>query len=123
VDDNTQVLRSMERMLMSWDCSVVAATSVEEALTTIIDRDLEPGLLLTDYHLAYGVNGIDAIEAINAELVAPAPAIMISSDYSAQLREQLDQLDIPLLTKPVDPARLRAVMQHLLGNKALAGKS
>ena len=66
---------------------------------------------------------IDAIEAINAELVAPAPAIMISSDYSAQLREQLDQLDIPLLTKPVDPARLRAVMQHLLGNKALAGKS
>jgi len=123
VDDNTQVLRSMERMLLSWDCSVVAATSVEEALTTIIDQDLEPRLLLTDYHLAYGANGIDAIDAINAELAAPAPAIMISSDYSAQLRERLDKLGIPLLTKPVDPARLRAVMQHLLGNKALSGGS
>jgi len=123
VDDNVQVLRSMERMLLSWDCNVTAATSVEEALTTIIDRDLEPRLLLTDYHLAFGANGIDAIDAINAELASPAPAIMISSDYSAQLREQLDQLGIPLLTKPVDPARLRAVMQHLVGNKALSGGS
>ncbi|MEJ2533297.1 MAG: hybrid sensor histidine kinase/response regulator [Halioglobus sp.] len=117
VDDNIQVLRSMERMLLSWDCRVVAATGVEEALTTIIDRDLEPTLLLTDYHLAYGANGIDAIDAINAELATPAQAIMISSDYSAQLREQLDQLGIPLLTKPVDPARLRAVMQHVLGSE------
>ena len=123
VDDNIQVLRSMERMLLNWDCRVVAATGVEEALTTIIDQDLEPALLLTDYHLAYGARGTDAIEAINAELTRPAPAIMISSDYSAQLREQLDRLGIPLLTKPVDPARLRAVMQHLLGNKATPGGS
>ena len=123
VDDNTQVLRSMERMLLSWDCRVVAATGVEEALTAIIDRDLEPGLLLTDYHLAYGANGIEAIDAINAELAVPAPAIMISSDYSAQLREQLEQLGIPLLTKPVDPARLRAIMQHMLVSKGRPGAS
>ena len=119
VDDNQEVLRSMERMLLGWDCQVVAACGVEEALTTIIDRDLEPQLLLTDYHLADGANGIEAIRAINAELITQAPAIMISSDNSADLREQLDRAGIPLLTKPVDPARLRAAMQHLLAPSRL----
>jgi signal transduction histidine kinase len=114
VDDNSQVLRSMVRLLEDWDCRVVAATSVEEMLTTIIDRDIEPQLLMTDYHLSDGANGIDAIDAINAELASQAPAIMISSDNSKALREQLEQLAIPLLTKPVEAARLRALMLHLL---------
>lgn len=114
VDDNIQVLRSMERMLQRWDCKVVAATAVEEALTTIIDQDLHPQLILADYHLADGADGISAIDAINAELESSAPAIMISSDNSAALQEQLARLGIPLLTKPVEPSRLRAVMQHLL---------
>ena len=39
---------------------------------------------------------------------------MISSDNSPGLVETLDKLGIQLLTKPVDPARLRAAMHHLL---------
>ena len=118
VDDNTAVLLSMERMLQGWDCEVVAATGVEEALTTLIDSDIQPALLLTDYHLAGGGNGVQAIEAINAELARPAPAIMISSYNSARVAQDLAARGIPLLTKPVDPARLRAVMQHLLAMTA-----
>jgi len=114
VDDNPQGLRSMVRLLQSWDCQVVAATAVEEVLTTIIDRDITPRLILADYHLADRRTGIEAIQAINAELEQPAPAIMISSDNSSSLLESLDGLGIPLLTKPVDPARLRAMMHHLL---------
>ncbi len=119
VDDNTQVLRSMVRLLQDWDCQVVAASSVEEVLTTIINEDLAPQLLLTDYHLSHGATGIEAIDAINAEITRPAAAIMISSDNSKALREELEQLEIPLLTKPLAPARLRALMQHLLAKSQL----
>jgi signal transduction histidine kinase/CheY-like chemotaxis protein len=114
VDDNTQGLRSMARLLGSWDCRVVAATAVEEVLTTVIDQDITPQLIIADYHLAEDYKGLSAIEAINAEIALPAPAIMISSDNSVSLVEVLDKLGIPLLTKPVDPARLRAMMHHLL---------
>jgi CheY-like chemotaxis protein/anti-sigma regulatory factor (Ser/Thr protein kinase) len=114
VDDNVQVLRSMERLLRSWDCQVTAATGVEEALTVLIDNDITPRLLLTDYHLADGATGIDAIRAINAEMTATIPVIMVSSDNSRDLRDRLDAMEIPLLTKPVDPARLRALIQHIL---------
>ncbi|MFT6956580.1 MAG: signal transduction histidine kinase/CheY-like chemotaxis protein [Halieaceae bacterium] len=119
IDDNRQVLRSMERMLLSWGCRVLAASGIEEAISAIIDGDLTPQLLLTDYHLAGDAKGIDAINTINAELETSAPAIMISSDNSLLLQEKLEKLDIPLLTKPVEPARLRAVMLHrLLGRKS-----
>jgi signal transduction histidine kinase len=118
VDDNIQVLRSMERLLQSWDCRVVAATGVEEALTILIDQDITPKLLLTDYHLSEGATGIDAILAINAEMSNNVPGIMISSDNSRELREQLHSMQIPLITKPVDPARLRALMQHTLTRSA-----
>jgi signal transduction histidine kinase len=114
IDDNRQVLRSMEHMLLSWGCQVLAASGVEEAITAIINNDLTPQLLLTDYHLADNANGITAINAINAELETTAPAIMISSDNSSPLREKLEKLDIPLLTKPIEPARLRAAMLHQL---------
>jgi hypothetical protein len=43
---------------------------------------------------------------------------MISSDNSPAVRERLERLGIPLLTKPVDPARLRAAMQHILSRAA-----
>ena len=102
------------RLLRSWDCRVVAATAVEEVLTTVIDQDITPQLIIADYHLAQDYKGLSAIEAINAEIAVPAPAIMISSDNSASLVEALEKLGIPLLTKPVDPARLRAMMHHLL---------
>jgi len=114
VDDNTEVLRSMARLLQQWDCRVIAGSGVEEVLTTIIDGDMRPDLLLADYHLHDGLTGLDAIRAINRELEQPAPAAMISSDNSASLRERLAGAGVPLLTKPVEPARLRALMRHLL---------
>jgi len=114
IDDNIHVLRSMVRLLEGWDCKVIAAPGYEEVLTKIIDQDLMPELLLTDFHLAGGTTGLEAIRSINAELLRPAPAIMISSDSGTPLRDELRTLGIPLLTKPIDPARLRAAMRHML---------
>lgn len=113
VDDNQQVLRSMERLLQSWGSQVIAGRGVEEVLTVLIDNDMTPDLLLTDYHLGDACNGLDAIDMIRKEVPGNPQAVMISSDSSSALRDRLDALGIPLLTKPLEPARLRAVMLHL----------
>lgn len=114
VDDNEQVLRSMERLLDGWQCRTVAGSSIEEVLTQLIDADLAPDLLLVDYHLGNACTGLDAIGGISAEFPEPIPAIVVSSDTSPQLTAELQQRGIPFLTKPVEVARLRALMQHLL---------
>jgi hypothetical protein len=45
---------------------------------------------------------------------------MISSDNTRSLRQRLDALGIPMVTKPVAPARLRAMMQHLLAMRRVS---
>ncbi|MBK7168325.1 MAG: response regulator [Gammaproteobacteria bacterium] len=114
VDDNEQVLRSMERLLDGWQCRTVAGSSIEEVLTRLIDADLVPDLLLADYHLGNARTGLDALAEISVEFSGPLPAIVVSSDTSPQLTAELQQRGIPFLTKPVEVARLRALMQHLL---------
>lgn len=49
--------------------------------------------------------------------VQAAPAIMIGSDSSRPLVDKLEGPGISLLTKPVDPARLRAAMHHMLSQE------
>jgi signal transduction histidine kinase/CheY-like chemotaxis protein len=114
VDDNEPVLRSLERLLGGWQCDTVAACTVEEVLTALIDTDRVPDLIIADYHLGEGRTGLDAIAGIAAEFPGPVPAIVVSSDTSDALGKELRERGVPLLTKPLDVARLRALMQHLL---------
>ena len=113
VDDNEQVLRSMQRLLEGWGCRAVAGGTIEETLTALIDADLVPQLILADYHLGGGRTGLDAIEEITAEFPAPIPAVVVSSDISPALAGTLQRRGIPLLTKPLDVARLRALMHRV----------
>jgi signal transduction histidine kinase/CheY-like chemotaxis protein len=114
VDDNEPVLRSLERLLAGWGCDTVAACSVEEVLTTLIDTDRVPDLVIADFHLGSERDGLQAIGEIAAEFPRRVPALIVSSDTSAALAERLRAHGVPLLTKPLEVARLRALMQHLL---------
>jgi signal transduction histidine kinase/CheY-like chemotaxis protein len=114
IDDNEQVLRSMERLLRNWNCSTIAARSAGEVLYQLIEGDLVPDLIIADYRLENDENGIDAIREINAEFETPMPALIVSSEISPELAAQLRALKLPLLNKPLDPAKLRALMQQLL---------
>ena len=70
-------------------------------------------LIISDYHLANGTTGVEAIERNNAAFGASIPAILISGDTAPErLRDAKDRGYI-LLHKPVDPMQLRAVMHQL----------
>ena len=114
IDDNEQVLRSMERLLRNWNCRTIAARSAGEVLYQLIEGDREPDLIIADYRLENDENGIDAIREINAEFETPIPALIVSSEISPELTGELRSRQLPLLNKPLDPAKLRALMQQLL---------
>jgi len=94
-------------------CSVVTAGSDEAALIQLTEREQRPDLIISDYHLANGKTGIEAVERIDAAFGASIPAILISGDTAPErLRDARDK-GYTLLHKPVDPMRLRAVMHQL----------
>jgi len=114
IDDNEQVLRSMERLLRNWNCRTIAGRSAAEVLYQLIESDREPDLIIADYRLENEENGIDAIREIGAEFEIPIPALIVSSEISPELSVELRKRRLPLLNKPLDPAKLRALMQQLL---------
>jgi signal transduction histidine kinase/CheY-like chemotaxis protein len=113
IDDAPIVLEGTSGLLGKWGYAVVTAGSDEAALSELAEREQRPDLIISDYHLADGKTGIEAIERIEAAFGASIPAILISGDTAPErLRDARDKGYI-LLHKPVDPMRLRAVMHQL----------
>ncbi len=101
-------------LLGKWGYSVLTAGSDEAALIRLAERQQRLDLIISDYHLASGKTGIRAIEQISAAFGSSIPAILTSGDTAPEpLRDAKDRGYI-LLHKPVDPMRLRAVMQEFL---------
>jgi two-component system, sensor histidine kinase len=80
----------------------------------ISDPRYRPDLILADYHLDFGECGLAGVRRMRAVCGAGLRAIVITADHSATVAEEVRLADCELLRKPVRPAELRALMQHLL---------
>jgi signal transduction histidine kinase/DNA-binding NarL/FixJ family response regulator len=123
VDDDELVLDGMRGLLQSWGCRVVAAKSDSAALASLADHDLRPDLIISDYQLADGRTGFNAIEHLRHELGAPIPAFLMSGDTAPERLREASASGYHLLHKPIGPATLRATLNHLLRDRrAVAGQ-
>jgi CheY-like chemotaxis protein len=77
-----------------------------------------PDLILADYHLDDGQDGLDLVAEICGYLGRIVPAIVISADQSEALHEEATRRGHAILAKPVKPAALRALMTRLLIQRA-----
>lgn len=117
IDDNREVLEGMTALLSKWRCVPVPARSGTEAVVQLISRDLTPDLVISDYHLADGNKGDQAIEEIRKEFTFVLPAFVITSDPDPTLRNRLRQASLGVLTKPLNLAKLRALIDQKLISK------
>jgi len=114
VDNEDSILEGMEILLSSWGCEVVAAQSLEELAQWERTLSPQPDLVIVDYQLDDGDTGFDAIELINQQLAECLPVVVITANYTKELREQVSELGYRLLNKPVKPLKLRSILTHLL---------
>lgn len=117
IADAPMVTEGTGGLLRNWGYSVLTAGSDEAALMRVVQRQQPPDLIISDYHLASGKNGIRAIEQINAAFGSSIPAILISGDTAAEPLRDANARGYILLHKPVDPMRLRAVMHELFRDR------
>lgn len=80
IDDDALVLDGMRGLLQSWGCRVVTGASDTAALAQLAQEGGQPDLIISDYRLAIGRTGIEAIESLRAALGAPIPAFLMSGD-------------------------------------------
>jgi CheY-like chemotaxis protein len=89
---------------------VFKAPDLASAIATIAGSQVAPNGLLVDYHLDKGKNGIDAIVELRQRFGTDLPAILITADRSPHVRDAARTHDIQVLSKPLKPAALRALM-------------
>jgi CheY-like chemotaxis protein len=104
----------MVTLLEDWRYQTLAAPSADAAITLLDAHGLMPDAILADYHLDDGATGSEAIQRICQHLGQNVPAALITADHSAELRQAAEQAGWAWLGKPVRPARLRALLSHVL---------
>ena len=109
IDNDAKILAGMEALLTGWGCRVITAPDVSGAIGQIEATGWPGGPLLVDYHLDDG-EGVAAIIALRQRYGADLPAILITADRGAAVREEARAHDIPIINKPVRPAALRALL-------------
>ena len=109
IDNEAAIRDGMQVLLSGWGCEVSCFATQEEARGAFLTDGAPPDILLVDYHLDDGT-GLDAVSALRATFDTALPAILVTADRSAELREAALGLDVDVLTKPLKPASLRAAM-------------
>lgn len=107
VEDDRLVLEATSGLLHSWGCRVVAADCCRDAIAKLRELDERPDLIVCDYHLPQGPNGIEAIRMLRG--ASTIPAFLISADPSSPSDED-GRNGYRLLHKPVSPKKFRALL-------------
>lgn len=114
LDNDPSICAAMRTLLENWGCEVTTALSAEDLASQVDGFRAAADLLLADYHLDNGANGVDVAALVNARRTAPLPVLLITANYSNELKQQVRELGHMLMHKPVRPMKLKAAMSHLL---------
>lgn len=112
IDNDPSILAGMRALLENWGHDVIAATSPDDAEALAAARR-GLAMMLVDYHLEDDLTGEIAVARIRAAHDGPLPAAVITADRSEEVKAKLAALHLPILTKPVKPAKLRALLQQM----------
>jgi signal transduction histidine kinase len=114
IDDDPDILEGMGGRLERWGCHPLGAPSADAALALLSTGAPAPDAILADYRLAGGSTGLEAIDRLRAHLAAPIPAVVITGETAPEVLEAIRAAGFQRLSKPVSPARLRALLERLL---------
>ncbi|OMH29523.1 hypothetical protein BGP75_19625 [Motiliproteus sp. MSK22-1] len=120
LDNDPSICEAMATLMAGWGCQVTTALNVDEIVCGNLAATAD--LIIADYHLDNGQNGIDAVAYLERELLLSVPVLMITANYSNELKQQVRARGYRLLNKPVRPAKLKAVVHHLLSPKSSADR-
>ena len=111
VDDDADARDAAAGLLANWGWRVVAAAGGDDAIVGLSDQSLD--VIISDYRLANGELGTQVIQRIRGACGTDVPAILVSGDVTVELREIARSAGLHLLHKPLQAAKLRALLQHL----------
>lgn len=111
VEDDAPLAMLVEQMIAEWGYAAVICVRGEDAVETA--RVIRPELVLMDVKLKGEMTGLEAAEAIKAEIGCPV-AFMTAYGDPETARRMRQIAGSNVLGKPISKAILRMTVRHLL---------
>ena len=113
IEDDVLVTQGLSALLTEWGCKVTAAHDARMAYERY-RQDGTADIIISDFRLGHGDNGIDAIRRLQKMASRPTAACLMTGDMDVRIREQAQAAGVSLLLKPVRPAKLRSLLRRLV---------
>jgi two-component system CheB/CheR fusion protein len=118
VDDDPEVRELLTLFLNQDGHEAMGAPDGAAALSLVETGAIRPELLLADYNLPGGMDGIDVARKLRAMLDDAIPVIIVTGDISIETFRTIADQDCVQLNKPVKLTELTKVIQRLLAKQA-----
>ncbi|QEQ95280.1 NahK/ErcS family hybrid sensor histidine kinase/response regulator [Neptunomonas concharum] len=114
IDNDLTICQGMQTLLEGWGCEITTGLSAQDLLSRVDVNRAPADLLIADYHLDNGNHGVDAAQQVSAQVDYVLPVLMITANYSKELKQEIRELGYLLMNKPVKPLKLKTTLLHLL---------
>jgi two-component system, chemotaxis family, CheB/CheR fusion protein len=114
VEDDPEVRELLEILLKEDGHRVVTASDGVIALNWIAEGTARPDLVLADFNLPNGLNGLELTAKVREVLLRPVPVIILTGDISTGTLRDIALQNCVQLNKPVKLPELKVTIDRLL---------
>lgn len=118
-DDDIATLEATANLLRKWGCMVSLASSLND----INPMAQHPDVLISDFSFEGQGTGLDIVQKARQIFGANLPAMIVSGDSSPQVQKQVEEANLLLIYKPVQPVQLRSALLEVFLRQTPEAKS
>jgi two-component system CheB/CheR fusion protein len=121
IEDDPEVCKLLDLLLKDQGCHTATAPDGIVALDLVAQGKIRPDLILADFNLPKGLDGVQVAEKLRAQLRCRIPVIVLTGDISTSTLRDIARHDCVQLNKPVRLNELTQAVQCLLPASRAAG--
>ena len=114
IEDDPEVREHLELFLKEEGYDASTAVDGPAALEVVARRTMRPDLVLADYNLPNGMNGVQVSQRLRQELDGQIPFIILTGDISTEALRDIALHDCVQFNKPVKLRELTQAIEKLL---------
>lgn len=114
IEDDPEVRELLEQLIGDCGHQVTLAKDGATARSLTVLAEAKPQLILSDYNLPGGMNGVEVTAQLRALIGDHVPVIILTGDISTAALRDIADHDCVQLNKPVKPKLLAQTIQRLL---------
>lgn len=114
IEDDSEVRALLALLLRDEGHHVTAVPDGVKALEMVAHGATKPDIILADYNLPEGLNGLQVAASLREHFLMEIPVIILTGDISTDVLQDISLQSYLRLNKPVKARELRRVIQRLL---------